>query len=113
MKKSHRGWTTIEYCWRLGLRPLMWAVRLGAIAWAAASLTLLADAITPLGMFTLVLIYGIWEVSGLIRSNRPLHINIAKGETLVVENGATISVPKEDIDRLIETIGRQEARSDR
>lgn len=110
MIRVHKGWTTFEYCWRFGVRPLMWAVRLAVVVMAAAVITLLLPHVSTLGMFTVALLYGIYEIGRSIRAIQPLNISIAKGEVLTVESGATISVPKADLDRVIDAIARQEAR---
>lgn len=107
---SDRGWITFEYCWRFGVRPLMWLVRLGTVAWAIAMLSLFLDHASLVGVGCLIAIYGIWEIGRSIRSIQPLHVNVARGERLIVQKGATVSVPKQDIDRLLATIAKYEER---
>lgn len=107
--RTNKAWTTFEYCWRFGVRPLMWAVRITLLVMAAATVTFLTDHTSTLGMFTVVLIYGIWEIGRSIRSVQPMNISVTKRNRLIVEPGASISVPKADLDRVIEAIARQEA----
>ena len=109
--RTDKAWTTFEYCWRFGVRPLMWLVRLAVIVTSVASVTLLIDHTSATGMFVVALLYGIWEIGRSIRSIQPMNVSIAKGNVLKVESGASISVPKADLDRLIETIARQEAKA--
>lgn len=103
------GWTTLEYCWRFGVRPMMWVVRLAVVAWGIGSLSWLLTYGHELGVIAGLLAYGIWEIGRSIRLVQPLNIHVTRGEKLIVQRGASVSVPKQDIDRLIEIIGRQEA----
>lgn len=105
----NRGWSTLEYCWRFGVRPLMWMVRLALVAWAIGCLSWLIAQGTHEGVIAAIAIYGIWEIGRSIRSVTHMTVNIAKGDKLIVQRGANVSVPKQDLDRVIEAIGRQEA----
>jgi hypothetical protein len=106
-----RGWSTFEYCWRFGVRPLMWLVRLAVFTWALAAISWVSGHISDTGVIAGTIIYGMWEIGRSIRAITPLHVNVARGEKLIVQRGATVSVPKQDIDRLLEAIARQEARA--
>ena len=105
----NKGRSTFEYCWRFGVRPLMWLVRISLVFWAVASIVWFTDFLTVTGFALFIAVYGIWEVCRPIRDYRPMTIHVTRGETLVVEPGATVSVPKADLDRLLESIARQEA----
>ncbi|MEO9297602.1 hypothetical protein [Devosia alba] len=101
--------TTFRYLRRFSMRPLMWLIRLVIVAGCVGALTWLIPYTEIAGMVVFVGIYGIWEIGRSIRSITPLNVNIARGETLIVESGASVSIPAADIDRVIETIGRYEA----
>lgn len=103
-----KRWSTFEYCWRFGIRPLMWLVRLALIASAVAVISLLLGYMSTLGLACFIALYGIWEIGRSIRSISHLTVNVARGEKLIVQRGAVVSVPKQDIDRLLETLARQE-----
>ena len=77
---KNRGWTTLEYCWRFGVRPLMWLVRLALVAWGIGCLSWLISQGTHDGVIAGIAIYGIWEIGRSIRSIQPLTINVARGE---------------------------------
>ena len=108
--RSDPRWTTVEYLWRFALRPLMWLVRIATVGICVAVLTWLAPYIEVGGMIVFVALYGIWEIGRSIRSITPLNVNIARGETLIVESGASVSVPSVEMDRLIKSLGEQEAK---
>jgi hypothetical protein len=87
----------------------MWLVRLVLVAASVMSLSTAATYMTPTGLACFIAIYATWEIGRSIRSVKPLYVNVARGEKLIVQTGATISVPKGDIDRLLEELARQEA----
>jgi hypothetical protein len=101
------GALMFRYCWRFAVRPTMWLIRVTLFIVAAAVISFAVQYSTLIGMATLVSIYGIYEIGRSIRSLQPVIVNIAKGENLVVQSGASVSVPKQDLDRVIEIIARR------
>lgn len=108
--RSDPRWTTVKYLGRFALRPLMWLVRLAIVAGCVGALTWLIPYTEIGGMIVFVAIYGIWEIGRSIRSITPMSINIARGENLIVEAGASVSVPAADIDRMLKALGEMEAK---
>lgn len=104
-----KGWITLEYVWRIGVRPLMWLVRIAVVAVAVGCISWMLDHGTTSGVFTFVALYAVWEIGRAIRSIKPMNISVTRGEKLIVQRGASVSVPKADLDRVIEAIARQEA----
>jgi hypothetical protein len=107
--RTDKRWTTIEYLWRFALRPFRWLIT-ATLFMAAVGVTGWAlEAGNGLAVISTLIIYGIWEIGQSIRSVKPMVFNVARGEKLIVQKGAQVSVPKADLDRVIEAIGRQSA----
>ena len=109
MRRVNKGWTTLEYCWRFGVRPLMWLVKFAAICLALGAISWGLSTGRTDGVIALLIAYAVWEISRAIRSINHITLNVARGEKLIVQSGASVSVPSKDLDRVIEAIGRQEA----
>lgn len=101
--------TTFRYLRRFSMRPLMWLIRLVIVAGCVGALTWLIPYTEIAGMVVFVGIYGIWEIGRSIRSITPINVNVARGEKLIVQSGASISVPSADLDRVIKTLGEYES----
>ena len=97
------------YLRRFALRPMLWLVRVTSVFACIALLSLLLDYVTMTSIAVCVAIYAIWEIGRSIRSIQPLNVNIARGENLIVEAGASVSIPAVEMERVITIISGLEA----